>query len=155
MRRFAAALLTMVAVATAHAAPREVRVPDGTRLRVKLLQFISSETSRAGEPVRFEVAEDVILGSIVIRRGASVEGSIVDSSPYRLPRWPVWWRRSRPGRLTFTVTRTESINGDPIRLRFSADPSRLMTPPPLLRWEHEGEVFDAFVDGDYVVRVPD
>jgi hypothetical protein len=155
MRRYAAAMFMMVAVAPAQAVPREVRVPDGTRLRVKLLQFISSETSRAGEPVRFEVAQDVVLDRIVIRRGTPVEGSIVESSPYRLPRWPFWWRRSRPGRLTFTVTRTESINGDPIRLRFSAEPSGLMTRPPLLRWQHEGEMFDAFVDGDYVVRVPD
>src|SRR5712692_9875850 len=87
----------------------DAHLTDGTRLRVRLLQFISSETSEAVDDVRFEIAQDVKLSGVtVIPRGAPVEGTILNAVPYR---FGGWWFNVKPGRLDFTVTGTHSVNG--------------------------------------------
>lgn len=135
-----------------------VPLRDGTLVQVKLSEFISSETSAAGDGVRFNVADDLIVdGVVVITRGTLATGRIVDAAPTKFTRGG-WLRRSRlrAGRLVFAVSETTSVDGQAIRLR-APDGLRergLITGgrPPLLKWAHEGARFDVRVDGDYVVN---
>ena len=60
----------------------ELHLADGTRIRVRLLQFISSETSTPGEPVHLEVPEDVAVdGVVAIKRGTPATGTILEAAP--------------------------------------------------------------------------
>jgi len=130
--------------------PREIHVSDGTRVPIKLMEFISSETSQPGDPVRFAVTEDVVVsGVVVIRRGTTAVGRIAEAIPYRV-HWFLWWTRVHPGRLSIAVTATTASNGEPIRLRLMG--ATRHGAPTLIRWEHEGELFDAAVDGNYVLH---
>jgi hypothetical protein len=146
----------IVATAVLSAEARDVRVADGTQVRIKLMQFVSSETSRPGEPVLFEVAEDVRRDAdVVIRRHTTVVGIVTDARPYRINRFSwLWWGRPKPGLLVLSATETRAVDGQVIRLRALADENRQISQrrPPLLRWSHEGTFFGAVVDGDYVVR---
>ena len=133
---------------------------DGTEVRTKLLQFISSEKSRPADPVHLEVAEDVLVDGIVaIRRGVLVTGTIVEASPMKFPTWSwLGWPRPRVGRLIFTIEATRSVDDQTIQLRSSQVKQGTVgiavgtTRPTLMRWAHEGIRVAAFVDGEYVVK---
>ena len=137
-------------------------IADGTPLPVQLLEFISSETSRPRDPIRFAIAQDLrIDGMVVLKRGTPVTGIVLEVTPYRLGRRWIWWQRARAGRLIFAFTDTHAVDGQRIRLRplpikqaATGQESGIVvgrTPRALLRWAHEGERFQAFVDGEYNV----
>jgi hypothetical protein len=146
----------------------QIRISDGTKVSVRLRQPISSETSRQGESISLEVAEDVILnGTVVIEQGAPARGNVLEAVPKR--------RMGRAGKLVLAITETKGINGDTIRLRStnsSVGKSRvtgvvvsttlvaafvpIAAPFMLLRHgkeigSPEGTRFDAFVDGDHQI----
>lgn len=144
----------------------EVQIPDGTRVTVRLLQQISSETSKQGDSVNFEVAADVKLdGHVVVSQGTPARGTIVEAEPKR--------RMGRAGKLVFAVTDTKGVDGRTIRLR-SANSKEgeshvtgvvvtttvvaafVPVAAPFMLLRHgkdigspEGARFDAFVDGDH------
>ena len=122
-------------------------VPEGTPVRVRLLQFISSETSQPRDAVRLEISEDVVVKNlVVIARHTPVVGSITTAKAYRSssPDFP-WWTRPSPGKLVFTITQTRSVDGTVIRLLGPIVGGNQPKKDPSLRWHHEGEVFDAIV----------
>ena len=122
-------------------------VPQGSSVKVKLLQFISSETSQPGEVVHFEVFEDVVAGDrVVISRRTPVLGSITNAKAYRSFSWHwPWWTRSPAGRLMFTITQTRSVDGRVVQLSGPVLPGNETSIHSRIRWYHEGEVFDAIV----------
>lgn len=157
-------ILTLIGVPGAIA-QSDVPLRDGTAVHVKLMQFVSSETSRAGDVIRFTVAADVTANSVVaINGGTLAAGTILEASPYRLVRGWLWWLGWRPqpraGRLVLAVQETRSVDGQTIRLRASSatqgriseDGLTVGKTPALIRWAHEGARFDVHVDGDYTVK---
>jgi len=160
-----------VAIATLSASVlaqpvEELRIPDGTRVSVRLLQSISSETSKQGDSVSFEVIEDVsVNGHVVIKQGAPARGAILEAAPKG--------RMGRAGKLVFAITETKGIDGSTIRLRSANAKSgeshvtgvvvttaivAWLVPPvaPIMLLRHgsdvgsaEGSRFDAFVEGDH------
>ena len=139
---------------------------DGTRVPVRLLKTISSETSHEGDPVELEVMEDVTVdGQIVLEQGTPVRGVVVEAVPKR--------RMGRAGRLVFRITETRWPDGERVRLRSTEEKegdghvtavtvttviSAVLfwpaAPFMLLRrgkevGAAEGAAFDAFVDGDH------
>jgi hypothetical protein len=121
-------------------------VPVGTGVRVKLLQFISSETSQPTEVVRFEVARDVVnQGVVLISRRTPVVGSITRARAHRVsvPFWSL--RLSSPGQLMFAIAETKSVNGDVVRLNGPIMGANQPHIHPLMTWHHKGEEFDAVV----------
>lgn len=128
------------------------RLADGTRVQVKLLGLISSESSTADDAVPLEVARSVTIdGAVVIRRGTRVSATIVDAAPATL---------RRRGRLAIATGHTRTSDGMPIPLRpaLAAQDERLMVFPRAMRrnllvWVAEGTMLDVFVDGDHVVAV--
>jgi hypothetical protein len=147
MRHIFIAFAASVAMAFTAAGQQATPIPDRTPVRVRLLQFISSETSQPGQAVQFEVADDVAIGGLVaIARGTPAVGSVEWAKAYRNspPVW-TWWSRTARGQLAFRISETTSVNGEAIQL---AGPIVSVNQPPgrsLVRWHHRGEVFDAVV----------
>jgi tRNA pseudouridine-54 N-methylase len=150
----------------------ERRIPDGTRIPVRVMQQLSSASVRSNDPVTFAVVEDVVVdGDVVIKQGTPVRGVIVDAAEKR--------RMGRAGRLSYAVHETKAVDRTLIRLRAvqqgkgdSNVTSTAVTttavavfvpvaaPFFLLRKGGdivipEGTRVDAFVDGDHAVHVGD
>jgi len=148
MRQIALTLAATVVLALTALGQSATTLPAGMAVRVKLLQFISSETSQPGNVVRFEVAQDVVLGNVVvISRRTPALGSIVNAKAYRQVSWQwPWWTHATAGKLVFSITETRTVNGTVIHLSGpieGANPSAMK--PPRIRWHHEGELFDSIV----------
>jgi hypothetical protein len=128
-------------------------LPDGTRLRVRLIQVISSETSAVGESLDFVVSRDAAInGEVLIARRTHAAGKIVDVAR------AAFGFLDHPGRLAFDFDRTTARDGQVIRLRASATPqpgSRVVVDRGgrhhLMQWANGADVFDAFVDGNYEI----
>ena len=160
-------VLSLQFAAPALAAER--RIPDGTRIPVRVMEQLSSASVKGNDPVSFAVVEDVIVdGDVVIKQGTPVRGVVVDAAEKR--------RMGRAGRLSYTVNETKAVDRTVIRLRAvqqkkgdSNVTSTAVTttavavfvpvaaPFFLLRKGSdivvpEGTRVDAFVDGDHAVR---
>jgi len=104
-------LLTMAAL-TAVAASAQTTVPDGTKLRVRLDQTISSATADEGQAVELSVTEAVKVGdAVVIAEGARVTGTITQAQEKR--------RMGRAGHLDFSIDRVRANDGEWIPLRYT------------------------------------
>jgi hypothetical protein len=103
-----AAVLSFHAGAPAWAAER--RLPDGTRIAVRVMEQLSSASVKDNDPVTFAVVEDVIVdGEVVVKQGTPVRGVIVDAAAKR--------RMGRAGRLSYTVNETKAVDRSVIHLR--------------------------------------
>jgi hypothetical protein len=90
----------------------QITLPEGTKVRLRLEQAVSSATAQQGHEVEFSVAEDVNLGDItVIPQGARAVGSILEAQPSR--------RMGRAGKLEFSIERVRSVDGKYIPLRYT------------------------------------
>lgn len=88
--------------------PPVVTVPQGTPVRVHLVQEISSKKAHAGDKIDLEVLEEVRLpnGEVVIPKGAKAFGHVIAA---RAPR-----RLDRRGTLDISIDSVQSITGDAI-----------------------------------------
>ena len=93
--------VSLVVAALAQSVSADVPLVDGTRVRVRLAQVISSETSTPGDVIACTVIQDVVVdGVVVIAHGTPVTGRIVTwplcrscISTYRAHRWEHLSRR--------------------------------------------------------------
>lgn len=146
------AVATLMALLPSRASA--ARLLDGTRLHVRLLRVITSESSAIGEPLDFVVSRDVVddAGDVVIARGTRVTGTLVDAARVKLGFF------THPPRLAFTFDHATARGGQVIRIRASATPqlgNRVVVDRGerhhRLQWADGGDLFDAFVDGNYDV----
>src|SRR5262245_30502661 len=74
-------LLTSVIAWFAIALPQNAEattLPDGTRVTVRLVGYIDSNRSQAGDALEFVVTKDVMAdGNLVIRKGTRVNGVVL------------------------------------------------------------------------------
>jgi len=90
-----------------------LKIPDGTIVRLSLLDSLSSATNQVDDPVNFEVTEDVKVGDVVaIPRGATARGHVVSVEPKK--------RLGRAGKLDFTVDNVKAPDGSNLRMRASS-----------------------------------
>src|SRR5579885_2353682 len=90
----------------------QTMVPEGTKLRVRLDQTISSATADEGQNVQLSVTEAVKVGEqVVIPEGASVTGTITTAMAKR--------RMGRAGKLDFSIDRVRAVDGEWIALRYT------------------------------------
>jgi hypothetical protein len=159
--------LSLSCVTGATAAER--RLPDGTRIAVRVMQQLSSASVKDDDPVSFAVVEDVIVdGEVVIKQGTPVRGVIVEAASKR--------RMGRAGKLSYTVNETKAVDRGVVRLRAVQDKKGdsnvtstavtttavavfvpVAAPFFLLRKGSdivvpEGTRVDAFVDGDHSIK---
>jgi hypothetical protein len=98
-----------------YLSPRVSRGPtltiqDGTPVRMRLAQNLSSSEARTGDTVNFEVLDDVkVENSVVIRGGATAIATITDSESKR--------SMGRAGRLDVSLDYVRSVFGEKIRVR--------------------------------------
>ena len=90
----------------------QIVLPEGSRIRVRLDQSLSSGTAEEGQSVNLSVTEDVKVGdSVVVAQGATCVGTVVKAVPKR--------RMGRAGKLDFSIERVVSVDGTSIPLRYS------------------------------------
>jgi hypothetical protein len=90
----------------------QITIPDGTKLRVRLEQPLSSGTAEHGQPVELTVAEAVKVNDVVvIRDGARVTGTVTEAVPKR--------RMGRAGKLDFSIDRVSAIDNQWIPIRYT------------------------------------
>ena len=133
---------------------------DGTPIKLKFKQTVSSKTAEKNDPIEFEVAEDVIVGNaVVIAKGGTAKGVVTDV------------RRSgmlgRKGKLEIAIKEVTLINGERVVLRGSKEggggtsggiiavaaiinPLALLFKGKNMTYEAGTEV-GAFVDGDFAL----
>jgi hypothetical protein len=131
---------------------------NGTPIKLRFKETISSKTAKTNDPITFEVAENVMIGNtVVIAKGANAKGIIVEA------------RRSgmlgRKGKLEIMVREVELVSGERIAVRSSEEKggghaggllaaAAVVNPLFLLASGKNitykaGTEFNAFVDGDY------
>jgi hypothetical protein len=138
--------------------PSMLKVPDGTTLRLSLMDTLNSDTNQVDDPVHLEVTEDVKLGDVVaIPRGPTATGHVVEVEPRR--------RLGRSGKLNFMVDYVKAPDGTNLRLRASSTRKGedktgtvivgtvLLSPLFLIMRGKDinipkGTQFNAYVDGD-------
>jgi hypothetical protein len=92
------------ALFTASLAMAQVMIPDGTKIRLRLEQSLSSETAEPGQVVDFAVTQEVRVGdAIVVANGARATGNIVKVEQRR--------RMGRSGMLDFSIERVQMAPG--------------------------------------------
>jgi len=87
-------------------------LPEGTRIRVRLEQSISSSTAEEGQAVELSVADSVKVGdAVVIAEGAHVIGTITQAHEKR--------RMGRAGKLDFSLDRVKAVDNQWVALRYT------------------------------------
>jgi len=131
------------------APPQEIILPRQTPVHLRLGRTLSSATAHVGEEVNFEVAQDVIVGGvIVISKGASAIGAVTEAEPKK--------RMGKTGKLNVSVTSVVLANNEKISLRsFGADQGLEQKSGVTLPLMHGKDVtlakdteITAYVDGD-------
>lgn len=130
-----------------HTAPPPRVVPPFTLLkdtpvRIKLTRTISSRTARPGDPVEFEVLEDVLVEGVpVLTKGAEVDG-VVDQAEQKK-------RFGHNGALAVSITSLRLADGQEAPLRAyeqaSVDSSALSTKDATMTQDTE---FTILIDAD-------
>jgi hypothetical protein len=83
---------------------------NDTPIRVKLTKTISSATARVGDPVEFEVVQDVLVRGVpVLVKGAKANGVIADAEPKK--------HFGHGGKLAFRMTSVRLADGEQAKVR--------------------------------------
>jgi hypothetical protein len=158
------ALLAMTSLSLPTLSSAQIEIPEGTKVRVRLDQQLSSETAREGESVELSVANDIKVGSVVvIKEGTVVTGKVLSAVPTR--------NLGRAGRLDFSIDAIVPSDGRKIPLRYSLEKNKggsskgagvltfaVAGVVGLLSLEghdtvlYEGTAYDVFTDGIYTLK---
>lgn len=88
----------------------DVELMDGTPVRLRIMQTISSADAKAGQLVSFEVLEDVRVGNtIVIKQGTLVVATVTEARSKKT--------FGRKGRLSVRFDYVKAVDGTQISLR--------------------------------------
>jgi len=113
------------------AQPEILQLKDGTPVRLRTTTLISSKNAKLGDELRLRVAEDVMIGSlVVIQRNAAAVGRVAAVHRAR--------RRGIPGKITVEIRSVEMITGKSVPLR---------TQENRRGRSNSGDITDAFVEG--------
>ena len=90
----------------------QVVLPEGTKLRVRMEQTISSATAEEGQVVELLVTDAVRTGdAVVIAEGARVTGTVTQALEKR--------RMGRAGKLDFSIDRVKTVDNKWLPLRYT------------------------------------
>jgi hypothetical protein len=83
---------------------------NDTPIRVKLLKTISSANAHVGDPVEFDVDQDVFVEGVpVVMKGAKAIGVVADTEPKK--------RFGHGGKLAFRITSVQLADGEQAKVR--------------------------------------
>lgn len=102
---FGAVLVIVVLLFCGGLMAQVITVPEGTPIKLKLLETLKCENSHEGDSVGFEVMDDVTIdGVTVIRHGALAYGRIADGT--------TWARRlGRGGKVALDLKYVTDVTG--------------------------------------------
>jgi hypothetical protein len=160
-------MVGIVGVALAWAVPRlsaaQVRVPEGTLVRLKLHADITTENVVKGDRVEFDVAENVTLNNhVVIPKGAVAQGLVRDVKG-------AGKKRAKDAAVFFRFVAVRAADNQEIPLRVMPTKSRrgdasestveINTPIPGLMERmigaEKGRDFAVYTDTDALVNAPE
>lgn len=102
-------LICLIAMAVSVSAQDTLTIPEGTELRIRTTQAVSSDSVRVGDDVPMEVLADVSVdGYVVIRQGAPVIGVVSRAKEAK--------SLGRRGHVAVSLKYAESITGDHVLL---------------------------------------
>jgi hypothetical protein len=102
--------MMLILVAGGSLAAQQIVVPDGTPVKLRLNEMLSSGRNVVGQGVNLTVAEDVMVGSrTVIEAGARATGSITIAEPKK--------SMGRGGKLDFIPEKIQLADGRMVSLR--------------------------------------
>jgi len=112
-----ASLAAAPAQAQAPASPAPSPVPtllDGTPVKLRLAQTVSSAEARVGQEIPFEVVEEVRVNDIVVlAKGGTAIATVTDAEPKK--------RMGRGGKLDMAISYARLIDGQKLALRGSKE----------------------------------
>lgn len=86
-------------------------IPKDTILSIELTEPISSKTMKKGNPVPLQLKDDLVVNDVVVApAGTKVEGVVTDAKKNGM--------FGRSGKLEFSITSLETINGVKIPLQY-------------------------------------
>jgi len=104
--------ITAFALLSLLSCSAQIVLPEGTKIRVRLDQNISSSTAEEGQTVEFSVTDPVrVAETIVIAEGARVTGVITEAHEKR--------RLGRAGKLDFSIDRVRTVDNQWVPLRYT------------------------------------
>ena len=87
---------------------------DGTAVKLRLSETISSADAKTGQQVPFEVTDDVVVqGITIIPKGTQALATVTDAESKK--------RMGRGGKLDVNVDSTRLIDGEKVQLRAARD----------------------------------
>jgi hypothetical protein len=142
-------LFAALAPSTAFA----TELPDSTRISVRLVGAVDSESAKVGQLLQFVVMNDVIVDdAVLIKRDTVVVGEVVRAHRVH------WGFTHRKPRLAFRFRYTTAVNGQAITLRswpVRQERDQIVVQQGrdghALLWTGGAILFDAYVDGNYEV----
>jgi hypothetical protein len=141
----------------------QVRVIQGQMVRVKLHNVLTTENVVKGDPIDFDVAEDVVVAThMVIQKGAPARGKVVDVKG-------AGKKRAKDATVTFLFVTVRSVDSQDIPLRARPDKHKkaeskeneVEANDPLPGYAErvigaeKGKEYAAYVDATATVNVPD
>jgi hypothetical protein len=99
----------------AHSAtPTPNTLMDGTAVKIRLAETISSADAKVGQQIPFEVTDDVVVdGVVVLPKGSQAVASVTDAVPKR--------SMGRAGKLDVNVDSARLADGEKVQLRAVKD----------------------------------
>jgi hypothetical protein len=128
-------------------------LPNNTPVRMKLVKTISSATAHVGDPVEFEVLDDVLVeGIAVLPKGSKAGGVIAASEPKK--------RFGHSGKLAVSITSVHLADGEQAPVRCYQEASGVYNTShgvlPLASGKDiimaQNTEFTALVDGDFHMK---
>ncbi|MFP5238130.1 MAG: PEGA domain-containing protein [Acidobacteriota bacterium] len=87
---------------------------DGTPVKLRLSQTVSSATAKTGDEVPFEVMDDIeVNGITVLKKGSTAIGTVTEAQPKG--------HMGRGGKLNMTISYARLIDGEKVTLRAVSD----------------------------------
>ena len=141
----------------------QVTVGQGQAVKLKLMNVLTTENVMKGDPIDFEVAEDVVVAThVVIHKGDPARGKVVNVKG-------AGKRNAKDASVTFEFETVRSVDNQPIKLRKIPDKRKkseskeneVEANEPLLGYAErrvgaeKGKEYIAYVDVTAVVSVPD
>ena len=141
----------------------EVIVVQGKMVRLKLHDVLTTENVMKGDPIAFDVAEDVVVAShVVIQKGAPASGKVVAVKG-------AGKRNAKDASVTFEFVSVQSVDNQPIKLRKLPDrrkkteskENEVEANDPLPGYAQrvigaeKGKEYVAYVDASITVNAPD
>jgi hypothetical protein len=95
----------------------QIEIPEGTKVRVRLDQQLSSETAKENELVRLSIGDDIKIGGVAaIKTGTAVTGKVLSAVPER--------NLGRAGKLDFSIDAILTADGGSIPLRYGLEKNK-------------------------------